>query len=95
MPKTASLVVRASDYVSCEMQHRICNSSEQLGYGLNRTEQRHASTQSTTIRLIMPSIRNAFFAELIASVQKAALAHDYIFVLATPSKSETAQSCIV
>jgi DNA-binding LacI/PurR family transcriptional regulator len=78
--KTVSNVVNDFHYVSAATRERVLAAIEKLGYEPNLTARRLRLGHSGVIKLVIPDLRNAYFAELANSVMEAA-AKSNVFVL--------------
>lgn len=70
--KTVSNVVNDYPHIKPETRQRVVDAIEQLGYRPNLTARGLRSGRSGVISLIIPDLRNAYFAELADSVMRAA-----------------------
>ncbi|WP_245958405.1 LacI family DNA-binding transcriptional regulator [Pelagibacterium sediminicola] len=69
-PSTVSLFFRNPDAVSAKAGNAVRTAVRDLNYAPNRMAGGLASASSPVVGVIVPSIRNAFFAETIASLQR-------------------------
>ena len=70
--KTVSNVINDYPYIKPETRLRVTEAIDQLGYRPNLSARSLRSGRSGVISLIIPNLRNAYFAELADSVMKAA-----------------------
>jgi LacI family gluconate utilization system Gnt-I transcriptional repressor len=70
-PSTVSLFLRKPVAVSAEAGARIAAAIDQLGYVPNLMAGGLAAATSRVVSVIVPSVRNAFFAETVAALQDA------------------------
>jgi DNA-binding LacI/PurR family transcriptional regulator len=70
--KTASNVINDYPYIRVETRERVQNAIKTLGYTPNLTARGLKSGRSNVISLIIPDLRNAYFAELADEVLSAA-----------------------
>ncbi|MCV9936777.1 LacI family DNA-binding transcriptional regulator [Boseaceae bacterium BT-24-1] len=68
-PSTVSLYLRKPDAVSQEAGKQIERSVRELGYVPNLVAGGLAAASSRVVSIIVPSIRNAFFAETVSTLQ--------------------------
>lgn len=79
--KTVSNVVRGQGSFSDATRRRVEAAIEALGYRPNLAARGLRSGRLGVIGLVVPDIRNPYFAELADSVMRAAAAHDLLVVL--------------
>jgi DNA-binding LacI/PurR family transcriptional regulator len=70
--KTVSNVLNDYPYIRPETRDRVLRAVEDLGYRMNHSARALRSGRSGAISLVVPDIRNAYFAELAAAVIDAA-----------------------
>jgi DNA-binding LacI/PurR family transcriptional regulator len=70
--KTVSNVINDYQYLKPETRQRVLDAIEKLGYHPNLSARGLRSGRTDVISLIIPDIRNAYFAELADSVMRAA-----------------------
>lgn len=70
-PSTVSLFLRRPDAVSGAAGARIAAAVDQLGYVPNLVAGGLAAAASRVVSIIVPSVRNAFFADTVAALQAA------------------------
>jgi LacI family gluconate utilization system Gnt-I transcriptional repressor len=70
-PSTVSLYLRKPDLVSPEMGEKIARVVEELGYVPSFVAGGLAAAGSRVVSIIVPSIRNAFFADTVSALQDA------------------------
>jgi DNA-binding LacI/PurR family transcriptional regulator len=70
--KTVSNVINDYQYLKPETRQRVLDAIEQLGYRPNLSARGLRSGRTGVISLIIPDIRNAYFAELADEVMRAA-----------------------
>lgn len=70
-PSTVSLFLRKPAAVSAAAGQRIAAAIDQLGYVPNLMAGGLAAASSRVVSVIVPSVRNAFFAETVAALQDA------------------------
>lgn len=81
--RTVSNVVNEYPFVSAETRERVLESVAALGYQPNLTARGLRLGRTGVISLVLPDLRNAYFAELANSVIEAA-ARENVFVLIEP-----------
>jgi len=74
--KTVSNVLNDHPHVRPEVRRRVLAAVGELGYRMNHSARALRSGRSGAISLVVPDIRNAYFAELAAEVIDAAAAFD-------------------
>ena len=72
--KTVSNVINDYPHIRAETRQRVLDAIETLGYRPNLSARGLRSGRSGVISLIIPDLRNAYFAELADSVMRAAAA---------------------
>ncbi|MFD1720302.1 LacI family DNA-binding transcriptional regulator [Amnibacterium endophyticum] len=82
-PRTVSNVVNDYPFVSASTRERVLKAIESLGYRPNLAARGLRLGRTGVITLVVPDLRNAYFAELADSVISAA-ALDDVFVLIEP-----------
>lgn len=93
---TVSRVLSGSDYpVKEELKAAIIEAAEVLNYKPNVFGQLLRGGLNRQIGVVIPSITNPFYSQLIAAVQKECMDHDYVPILYSSHNSRHAeQSCI-
>lgn len=79
--KTVSRVINANGYVSEETRQRVEIAVNKLGYRPNLLARSLASDRSTVIGIIIPSIANRYFSQVIAGVEAVAHENEYSVLL--------------
>lgn len=79
--KTVSNVVRGQGKFSDATRDRVASAIEELGYRTNLAARGLRMGRLGVIGLVVPDIRNPYFAELAHAVMAAAAAHDLLVVL--------------
>ncbi|HEY8099908.1 MAG TPA: LacI family DNA-binding transcriptional regulator [Burkholderiaceae bacterium] len=74
---TASRALSHPELVSEELRARVEQAVHDLGYVPNRAARALASARSKVIAVLIPSLSNAVFIEVIAGIQDALDSHDY------------------
>ncbi len=82
-PITVSRALNNPDSVSETLRTRIRAAVEQLGYVPNRMAGALASAKTKVVPVIVPSLSNVVFVEVIEGVQEALAAHGYQLLLGT------------
>lgn len=82
-PTSVSHALSGKRRVSDEVRLRVQQAMDELGYVPSRSAQSLASGRTRLIGLIVPDIRNEFFAELAGSVELAAVEQGYNVILCT------------
>jgi DNA-binding LacI/PurR family transcriptional regulator len=73
--KTVSNVINGYPYIRADTRRRVEDAIAQLGYQPNLLARGLRSGRTGTISLVIPDLRNAYFAELADSVMRAASTH--------------------
>lgn len=94
-PSTVSLFLRKPDAVSAERAHRVAEAIETLGYVPNFMAGGLAAASSRIVSVIVPSIRNAFFAETVTTIQAALGAEGFQVLLGHTEYSEAQEAALV
>lgn len=79
--KTVSRVINANGYVSEATRQRVELAVDKLGYRPNLVARSLASDRSTVIGLMIPSITNRYFSQVIAGVESVAQENEYSVLL--------------
>lgn len=82
-PTSVSHALSGKRRVSDDVRLRVQQAMDELGYVPSRSAQSLASGRTRLIGLIVPDIRNEFFAELAGSVEVAAVEQGYNVILCT------------
>ena len=82
-PTTVSHALSGKRKVSESVRVRVQQAMEELGYVPSRSAQNLAIGRTRVVGLIVPDIRNSFFAELAHGVEAAAIARGYNVILCT------------
>lgn len=85
--KTVSNVINDYPHIKPETRQRVQEAIEQLGYQPNLSARGLRSGRTGAISLVIPDLKNAYFAELADAVMRAAAQHD-IFVLIQQSDGD-------
>lgn len=94
-PSTVSLYLRKPDAVSPKRAHRVAEAIETLGYVPNLMAGGLAASSSRIVSIIVPSIRNAFFAETVTSIQTALGSEGLQVLLGHTEYSEAQEEALV
>ncbi len=92
---TVSLYLRRPDAVSPAAGQEIAQALEALGYVPNLVAGGLAAAGSRVVSVIVPSIRNAFFAETVASLQTELAAEGLQVMLGHSEYSETDEEALI
>lgn len=92
---TVSLYLRKPEAVSAERAHRIAEAIETLGYVPNFMAGGLAGASSRIVSVIVPSIRNAFFAETVTTIQTVLGAEGLQVLLGHTEYSEAQEAALV
>lgn len=85
---TASRAISQPDLVSQELRMRVEQAVRELGYLPNRAARALASAQSKVIAVLIPSLSNAVFTEVLAGIQDALDADDYQLLIGNTRYSD-------
>lgn len=93
---TVSRVLSGSDYpVKEELKTAIIDAAEALNYKPNLFGQLLRGGRNRQIGVVVPSITNPFYSQLIAAVQKECMDNDYVPILySSHNQVQTERSCI-
>ncbi|SOD58989.1 transcriptional regulator, LacI family [Streptomyces zhaozhouensis] len=82
-PTTVSHALSGKRKVSDRVRDRVENAMKELGYTPSRSAQNLAIGRTRVVGLIVPDIRNSFFADLTHGVEATAISHGYNVILCT------------
>ncbi|HEY8099893.1 MAG TPA: LacI family DNA-binding transcriptional regulator [Burkholderiaceae bacterium] len=85
---TASRVLSQPELVSQELRTRVEKAIRELGYVPNRAARALASAQSKVIAVLIPSLSNGVFTDVIAGIQDALDADDYQLLIGNTRYSD-------
>jgi len=85
---TASRAISRPEAVSPALRKVIEEAIAELGYVPNRAARALASAQSKVIVVLVPSLSNSVFTDLLAGVQDALLPHDYQILIGNTRYSD-------
>ena len=85
---TASRAITQPEMVSQALRDRVEQAVAELGYVPNRAARALASAQSKVIVVLVPSLSNAVFTEVLAGVQDALDAYDYQILIGNTRYSD-------
>lgn len=78
---TASRVLSGAGSTSADAEERVHAASVSLGYRINLPARSLRARCTHTIALLIPDVRNPFFAELAHGIEQCALAQGYVMLL--------------
>ena len=84
---TVSNVITQRVSVSPETRARVLQAIEELGYRPNLVARGLAQGKTSTLALVIPTISNPFFAEVVEEVERVADQHDYQLLLSMTHRS--------
>jgi LacI family transcriptional regulator len=84
---TVSNVITQRVPVSAKTRARVLEAIEELGYRPNLVARGLAQGKTSTLALVVPTISNPFFAEVVEEVERAADRHDYQLLLSMTHQS--------
>jgi DNA-binding LacI/PurR family transcriptional regulator len=79
--KTVSNVINNYPHIRDDTRQRVLATIEQLGYQPNLSARGLRSGRTGAISLVIPDLRNVYFAELADAVMVAAAAHDLVVMI--------------
>ncbi|WP_130799492.1 LacI family DNA-binding transcriptional regulator [Streptomyces otsuchiensis] len=82
-PTTVSHALSGKRKVSERVRARVQSAMQELGYVPSRSAQNLAIGRTRLVGLIVPDIRNSFFADLTHGVEATAISHGYNVILCT------------
>ena len=91
-PTTVSRVINGGHYVDPLTLAKVQKVIDRLGYRPNQAARSLKSEQTRTIGLIIPTIKDIFFASLADTVQKIARQNGYLLVLLTSDDDAVQQT---
>ena len=80
-PRTVSRVMNGNDYVRQATFERVQEVINRFGYRPNRAARSLVYDRSQIVGLVIPDVRNPYFAEVIAGVEQVAQEHDHHVML--------------
>jgi LacI family transcriptional regulator len=84
---TVSNVITQRVPVSAKTRARVLQAIEELGYRPNLVARGLAQGKTSTLALVVPTISNPFFAEVVEEVERVADLHDYQLLLSMTHQS--------
>lgn len=78
---TVSRVIQGASNVLPETRERVEEAIRKLDYHPNRLAQQFRTQQTKNILVIVPSIGNTFYSEILAGIESVANKHDYALLL--------------
>ena len=84
---TVSNVITQRVAVSAKTRARVLQAIEELGYRPNLVARGLAQGKTSTLALVVPTISNPFFAEVVEEVERVADQHDYQLLLSMTHQS--------
>lgn len=94
-PATASRVLRNPDAVSEPLRRRVQKAVEKLGYVTNLAASQLAAARTNVIGVIIPSITNSVFSEVLRGIYDAVEATPYQIQLGTTEYSQLREENLV
>jgi len=92
---TASRAITQPDMVSQALRDRVEKAVADLGYVPNRAARALASSQSKVIAVLVPSLSNAVFTEVLAGIQDALDADDYQILIGNTRYSDKEEEKLI
>ena len=92
---TASRAITQPDMVSQALRDRVDKAVIDLGYVPNRAARALASSQSKVIAVLVPSLSNAVFTEVLAGIQDALDADDYQILIGNTRYSDQEEEKLI
>lgn len=92
---TASLVIRRSPVVGAETRRRVEEAIAKVGYVYNLGAARLRAARSRTVGVIIPSLANPFFADLLAGIEETLEAAEMGVIFANARESLAKQDALV
>ena len=74
---TVSRVINRKGYVSKEVRDKVVSASEQLGYVQNRLADALRNETASLIAVVLPTLHNRVFSEVLSGINDAAEAYEY------------------
>jgi LacI family gluconate utilization system Gnt-I transcriptional repressor len=94
-PSTVSLYLRKPEAVSASAGQEIAKAIGRLGYVPNLVAGGLAAASSKVVSIIVPSIRNAFFAETVSTLQAGLVAEGFQVLLGHSEYGEDQEEALV
>lgn len=94
-PATVSLALNDSDLVKLETKEMIKELAKEMGYTPNPYARRLVRRKSGMLGLIVPTIRNVYYADLVHYINEAVRRTDYGLIIATSDNSPKIERKII
>ena len=94
-PATVSLALNGSDLVKTETRDRIVKLAKEMGYHPNPYARKLVLQKSGMLGLIVPTIRNVFYADLVEFINARARALGYGLIIAASDNSPDMERKII
>jgi LacI family gluconate utilization system Gnt-I transcriptional repressor len=94
-PSTVSLFLRRPSAVSPEAGRAIARAIDDLGYVPNLVAGGLAAAGSRVVSVVVPSVRNAFFAETVAAIERGLTPHGLQVLLGHSDYAEAREEALV
>lgn len=92
---TASIALSGKGPVSPETRRRVLAAAEKLRYRPNALARSLATSQSQTIGLVLPDLRDPYFHEVASGVEGVAWENGYTLLLADTNRSDTKEQAVI
>jgi len=86
---TVSLALNGNERVAAKTRARLAEIAKRLNYQPNAMAQGLVSRRSGVVGLVIPSVRNPYFAQVVESVDQAVRAAGYVLFTATTNEDPT------
>lgn len=80
---TVGRALSGRGYVSAALRERILDAARQVGYVPNLAARQLKASDSGIVGVLLPDLRNTFFAEVASGIEEVIASSDYYMVLAT------------
>ena len=94
-PATVSLALNGSDLVKTETREKIVRLAKELGYRPNPYARKLVLQKSGMLGLIVPTIRNVFYADLVEFINTRAREMGYGLIIAASDNSSDMEQTII
>src|SRR5690625_4563949 len=85
---TVSRVINAQGGVRKSTEEKILRAIKELNYVRNAVARSMVRKETKTIAVIVPDIRNPFFSEVVAGIERRAIEKDYFTMLSSSNESK-------
>ncbi len=94
-PATVSLALNGSPLVGEQTKERVCQTAKEMGYRPNPYARSLVTKRSRTLGLVIPDIRNVYYASLVHHINHAVRAADYSLIISMSENDPAYEEKIV